>query len=95
MLSITEIYTCQSQAYNCNLMISIFFTHRKDISFKGLDILELLSKLSSKSYSSIIPSKDENALYMEGLIFMMRHDLVHQLQVYICELLYTLCNEKV
>lgn len=58
--------------------------NRDSIEFQGLDILHLLSTLTGKPYSNVIPSKEDTTLYMESLIYMMRHNLVVQLHVYLC-----------
>jgi hypothetical protein len=52
--------------------------------FPGTDLLSIFSELSiPRPFSSIIPSKDQRTLYLEIITYLLRHDLVTQLHMYI------------
>lgn len=45
----------------------------------------LLSELKvAKPYSVVVPAKENKSVYLEMLTFLLKHDMVIQLNMYIC-----------
>ena len=52
--------------------------------FPNLNLLDILSELHvPKPFSAIIPSKEQRTLYLEALTYLLRHDLVVHLHMYV------------
>ncbi|KAI8918524.1 nitrogen permease regulator of amino acid transport activity 3-domain-containing protein [Powellomyces hirtus] len=64
--------------------------------FPQMDLPTILADLSTpRPYSVIIPRKEARTLYLEVLTFLLRHDLVAQLHMYIYLMIpYSICKNS-